>query len=124
VICGVEPLLGMLKGANLNAAGTDQAIPLRPGKYILRNITVTNASGTLTLAVGGIYTATGKGGTAVVSAAQAYAALSSSSVAIDLTLAAGALGVALTASTLYLNLTTAAGSTATADIYVFGDWLP
>lgn len=124
MISGTEWLLGALKGADFNAAGTDQQIGMRPGKYIIRRIVVTNASATILLAAGGIYTAASKGGTAVVGALQVYSTLLSSTVSLDLTLASGAINSALTAGILNLNLTTANGSAVTADVYVFGDWLP
>jgi hypothetical protein len=115
-------MLGSLLGANLNSTA-DQAIPIAAGKYILRRIVVTNASGTPSLAVGGIYTAASKGGTQVVAATQVFSGLTSAPVSVDLTLAAGAIGAALTASQLFLSLTTAQGSAMTADLFIFGDAL-
>jgi predicted solute-binding protein len=84
-------------------------------------IYVTNASTSLTLAAGGIYTATSKGGTAIVAAGQVYSALTSSSKTLQTTIA---VTDTRTESTLYLSLTTAQGSAATADVYVFADVLP
>lgn len=124
VQCEATDLLGVLTGANMNSTA-DQAIPLRlPGatKYIVEKIVVTNASASLSLAAGGIYTAASKGGTAVVAAAQVYSALSGASKALSLTLAA--LTDVLTATSLILSLTVAQGGAATADVYVFGRLLP
>jgi hypothetical protein len=116
-------MLGSLKGANFNSTA-DQAIPIGAPKYIIRKIVVVNASTSLTLAAGGIYTAASKGGTAIVSAVQLYSALTASTKFIDLTLA-GILGTDVrTESTLYLSLTTAQGSAATADVFIIGDVLP
>lgn len=120
---GVDQLLGKLIGANMNVT-TDQAIPItRIGsqKYLITKIFVTNASTSLTNADGGIYTATSKGGTAIVAAAQVYTALTSATVGLDLTLA---VNNTYTLDNLYFSLTGAQGGAATADIYVFGIILP
>ena len=115
-------LVGKLAGANMNSTA-DQAIPIRfdGSKYVPLRIYVTNASTSLTLAAGGIYTATSKGGTAIVAAGQVYSALTSSSKTLQTTIA---VTDTRTESTLYLSLTTAQGSAATADVYVFADVLP
>jgi len=120
---GHQVLLGAVKGADFNVT-TDTAIPVPYAKYVIRKIVVTNASVSLTTAAGGVYTATSKGGTAIVAAAQVYTALTAASKFIDLTLAAGATTDSQTAATLYLSLTTGQGAAATADCYVFGDVLP
>lgn len=120
---GVDQLLGKLIGANMNVT-TDQAIPItRIGsqKYLITKIFVTNASTSLTNADGGIYTATSKGGTAIVAAAQVYTALTSATVGLDLTLA---VNNTYTLDNLYFSLTGTQGGAATADIYVFGIVLP
>lgn len=120
---GVDQLLGKLIGANFNVT-TDQAIPItRIGsqKYLITKIFVTNASTSLTNADGGIYTATSKGGTAIVAAAQVYTALTSATVGLDLTLA---VNNTYTLDNLYFSLTGTQGGAATADIYVFGIVLP
>lgn len=114
-------LLGKLIGANMNI-DTDQSITIaNASKYIVRGITVTNASISLTTAVGGIYNAASKGGSAIVANSQAYTALSATTKFLDLTLAIT--DTTQTASTLYLNLTTKQGGAATADVFVFGDIL-
>ena len=120
---GMDQLIGKLIGANMNVT-TDQAIPItRIGsqKYLITKIFVTNASTSLTAADGGIYTATSKGGTAIVAAAQVYTALTAATVGLDLTLAVNNTYVL---DNLYLSLTGAQGGAATADIYVFGVILP
>lgn len=111
-------LLGKLS-ANMNTTA-DQAIALSLGtatKYIIEKILVTNASASLTLANGGIYTGAAKGGTAIV-AAQIFSALTASTKTLVLTLV-GLLDV-LSTNPIFLSLTVAQGSAATADIYVFG----
>lgn len=110
-------LLGALTGANMNTT-SDQTIAIDSTKYIVDKIIVTNASLSLTLAAGGIYTAASKGGTAVIAAVQVYSALTGSGKYVALTNAVTA--DVLTAAQLFLSLTTAQGSASTADIYIFG----
>ena len=113
-------LLGVLKSANLNTT-SDQAITiLNSSKYIVDKVVVANASANLgaSIAAGGIYSATSKGGTVVVGAAQAYTALTAASKFATMTLALTT--DSLTAATLYFSLTTAAGNAATCDIYIYG----
>lgn len=111
-----EMLIGSLIGANMNTTA-DQAITVSSGNYLLTAIVGTNASASLTLAAGGIYTTTGKGGTAVVAAAQVYSALTAATKQVGLTLA---VTDRRTETTLYLALTVAQGSAATMDLYLFG----
>lgn len=124
MILGNNRLIGTLIGANMNSTA-DQAFSMTAGagKYVVRTIVATNASASLVLAVGGIYTATAKGGTAIVAAGQAYSALTTATKSLDLTIAAAGIGSTFTASPLYLALTTGLGSAATADLYIFGDVL-
>ena len=113
-------LLGELIGANMNSTDDQQIVIFSaPAKYIIRRIVATNASISLTTAVGGIYTAVSKGGTAVVANSQAYSTLSASTKFLDLTLASNT--DYRTATSLYLSLTTPQGAAATADIFVYGD---
>lgn len=115
-------LLSAMIGANMNTTG-DQAITVSYARYVVRRIVVGNASISLTVAAGGVYTAAAKGGTAIVSAAQLYSFLTAASKFLDLTLAA-ILGTDVrTESILYLSLTTGQGAAATADIYIYGDVL-
>ena len=86
----------------------------------ISKITATNASVSLTTAVGGIYPAAAKGGTAAVANSQVYSALTAAAIALDLTLAAGTV-VYAKGGQLYLSLTSPQGAAATADLYVWGD---
>ena len=115
-------LLASKIGANMNSSA-DQVLTMASGltKYIIRRITVTNASVNLTTAAGGFYTAASKGGTTVVANTQVYSALTASTKFVDLTLAAGVTVDVVTAALLYLSLTTPQGVAATADVYVFGE---
>lgn len=122
-----ETLLAQLLGANFNTTD-DQAIPLPTSgvtKFILTRIVVTNASLSLTTAQGGFYPQPSKGGTALVSAAQAYSALTSSVLWMSPTLSSGANSTVYTSSNLtsfsvYLSLSVAQGVACTADCYLFG----
>lgn len=120
IVTSKTQLLGALKAADMNVT-SDQAIGINAAKYILRRIVVTDASVSLTTAVGGIYTATSKGGTAVVANSQVYSALTAATKFVDLTLAAAATTDYQTAAILYLSLTTAQGAAATANVYIYGD---
>ena len=114
--------LGQLNGANFNSTA-DQAIPIHFGRYAVRRITVQNCSTSLTLAVGGFYTAASKGGTAIVANTQVYSTLTSAAKFLDVTLATIITTDVLTANPIYLSLTTAQGSAATCNIAIFGDLL-
>lgn len=114
--------IGKLIGANL-ALTSDQPIPINHLTYgydVVR-IIATNVVGTPVAAQGGIYTATSKGGTAIVAASQSYTGLVSGTTIISLTLAST--GVIRLNDTLYLSLTTPNSTACTADIYVYADVL-
>lgn len=117
-------LLGQLIAANMNSTG-DQQITIfsAPAKYIIRRIVATNASVSLSTAVGGIYPEISKGGTAIVANSQVYSGLTASGKFVDLTIASGYTtgGDVLTAASIYLSLTTPQGAAATADFFVYGD---
>lgn len=116
------PKLAFVSSINFNTT-SDQLITVNSSKYIVRRIIVTNASASLTTAVGGIYNDTGKpAGGIIVAASQVFTALTANNKYIDLTLATLPLGTIQT-SNLYLSLTISQGTAATADIYVFADIL-
>lgn len=123
VATGTEILLGSRIGANMNSTA-DQIINLtRVGSksYRITRIYVTGASTSLTTVAGGVYTATSKGGTALVAASQVYSGLTGATIGLDLTIAAVR---TLSQNAIYLSLTTAQGAAATANVYVFGYILP
>jgi len=120
---GQSGLLGYKTGVNFNTT-TDQAIDIWAARWVLRRVLVTNASASLTLAVGGIYTGAGKTGNVLVPATQPYTTLTAAGKHMDLTLATFATSDVVVSTTIYFSLTTAQGSATTADIYVYGDWLP
>lgn len=124
-------VVGKLIGADFNVT-TDQLIPIQisddddvvtehEGDFILADIIVRNASVSLTTAVGGVYTAAAKAGSAIVANSQVYSALTSSVKWLALTKASISLtDVFIDQANLYFSLTTAQGAAATGDIYVFG----
>jgi hypothetical protein len=130
-IIGEPCILGVLRGANLNAT-TDQTITIQPltsgnagylptaTKYIVTGVWVDNCSEGTSEAVGGLYTAASKGGNALVANTQTYANCASSTTMQTATLASAAANNTLTGGTLYFSLTTAQGSADTGDVYVEG----
>lgn len=113
-------ILGRLIGANMNVT-TDQTIVIDPSiKFAVARILVTNASISLTTAVGGIYDTASKAGNALVANTQVYSALTASTKVVALTIAAAG-SANIFSSNLFFALTTAQGAAATADIYVIGD---
>lgn len=119
-----ETVLGYIDGANMNV-DTDQVFTmLQPltSPFSISKILATNASVDLDTAVGGVYSASGKGGTAIVANTQVYTALTTSSKIVSLTLASGGTGNVFT-SAPYLSLTTEQGAAATCDFYLIGNVL-
>ena len=120
---GAAMLLGRIIGANMNVT-TDQPFVLTNwaslNPFRITKITAKNASVSLTTAAGGVYPSASKGGTAIVAAGQLYSALTTSTLAVDLTLAVGTTVYAKGGAPI-LSLTTAQGVAATADLYLFGD---
>lgn len=109
--------LGKLIGA-LGNVTTDQAIPIKGcTQYILRRIVFTHSNQTPVLMAGGVYPLVGKGGTALVAAAQTYTTLDGPMKFIEVTVTP----VLLAAPFLYLSLTTANAAALTLDVYAFGD---
>jgi len=116
-----DRVLCSIRAANFNSTA-DQAcaIPSSITAWTPLAIKVTNCSASLTLAVGGVYPAASKGGTALVAAAQVYTALSSATILLSLTLAANIATTRYTVNTVYLSLTTGQGTAATCDFYLTG----
>lgn len=133
---GVVCMLGRIAAANLNTTG-DQAITILPlssssggfvkgaTRYVVTGTTLTNCSGATTSSVGGIYTATSKGGTQLVANSQAWSGCTSTAGALQTaTLAAAASANVLTLTSLQFSLTTPNGSAETGDLMVWGYLLP
>jgi hypothetical protein len=117
-------MIGRLIGANMNSTSDQPFVWLAAPSmsYRVTRVTCTNASTSLTTAAGGVYTASAKGGTAIVAGSQLYSALTGSTLALDLTIAATPSNTFYSSATAapILSLTTAQGAAATADCYVYG----
>lgn len=113
-------VLFSLIGADMNSTA-DQALTKEFdfSAFVIDKIIVTNASASLTTAIGGIYGSAAKAAPILVAASQAYVALTASDGVLNPSLASAALR-RMTGSTVFLSLTTAQGASATADIYVLG----
>jgi|SRR5208282_6193211 len=130
---GAAPLnvIASLRNANFNIT-SDQPIiiPQSIVAFQLTGIVVTNASISLTTAVGGFYPQSTKGGTPIVASSQAYSALTSANSLMQATLAAFGSGTRFSSANLasiggllaiWFSLTTAQGAAATGDIYLLGN---
>jgi hypothetical protein len=113
---------GWLYGANMNTTA-DQVIPIAVPSvnYVIDSIIASAPSTSLTTAVGGIYQAASKAGTAVVANSQAYSTLTSNTAntagnEMSLTLESSTTSFNLTA--LYFSLTTPQGAAATMNIRI------
>lgn len=119
-------LAGVLRNANMNSTA-DQAIPIitpaPSGKYRVSDIIVCNATVSLTMAAGGIYSAAGKTGVQIVPSTQAYSGLTGAAINVlgsSLSLSATNFATAMfNFQQMFLSLTTPQGSSAFADVYVF-----
>jgi hypothetical protein len=115
-----------LTGINFNAANTDNAIiiPLPPGfsTYLVSALYLSDASGTLTTATCGLFTATGAGGTAIVTTGTAITVSTASANTNNNTQSftinnAGT--QSYNAATLYFRVQTAEGSAQTGNVTLF-----
>src|SRR5579862_8703081 len=113
-------LLFSLKQANFNSTSDQQLAATFSQRYRVKRIVVLNASISLTTVVGGFYTGTGKTGSVIVAASQAYSALTASNLVMEPTLNLPANWFAAE-TPIYLSLTTLQGAAANADVYVYGD---
>jgi hypothetical protein len=115
-------VLCSIRGANFNTTA-DQACAIAASvtAYTVTSVLITNCSTSMTLAAGGVYPTTSKGGTALVAAVQVYSALTASTITLLATLAANIATTRYTAATLYLSLTTGQGGAAACDFYVLGN---
>lgn len=134
-ILASNKVLASVFSANFNSAG-DQPIllPFPIKAFQLTGIVVTNASVSMTTAVGGFYPAAAKAGSAIVAAGQVYSALTGRDLLLQATLTAFASTARFSSNNLplvlgpnsqnvlamYFSLTTAQGAGAAADIYLLG----
>lgn len=128
-------VLAVQFGANFNTTFDQPLILPQPiTVFQLTGIVVTNASISLTIAVGGFYTEALKSGSQIVSASQTYSVLSSPNLLMQPALTTFAQTARFSAANLailagannqnglaiYFSLTTPQGVQATADIYAIG----
>jgi len=125
--CVMPGFFARLIGADMNAT-TDQSFTLVNTKLPYRITKIAAIMGlpavSLTTAVGGVYVAAAKAGTAVVANTQAFSALTAANLAVDLTIVSGQGAIVRAAGLVpILSLTTAQGAAATADLYLYADLL-
>lgn len=116
---------GVLKAANMNST-SDQAIVINSPTptYRINSVFFANASTSMTMAAGGVYTAAAKGGTVIIPATTVYttltaAAQNNAGSAFAAGLNATNTNTSYNVGSLFLSLTTAQGAAATADVYVY-----
>ena len=130
---GADPynVIAVLKNANFSV-NSDQPIiiPFAISAFQLLGITITHASSSLTIAVGGFYPQSSKGGTPIVAASQTYSALTTPASLLSATVASFGLTTRFSAANLgniggllaiWFSLTTPQTPPGvTADIYIRG----
>ena len=121
-----KQVLASLLSADFNSIA-DQAllIPTSITAFMITGIVVTNASLSLTTAVGGFYPQAAKGGVAIVAASQVYSSLTDVTKLLNCTVVAAALATRYSRTNvpdwaIYLSLSIAQGTYGTADIYLLG----
>jgi hypothetical protein len=115
-------LLFALRNVNM-AINTDQLLKKMAAftTYKVTQVVVVRKTGAFSVAcAGGVYTAAGKAGNALVAAGQSYANLTGAGKIVDATLAAVNSTDSQTSATVYLSLTTGNSAALTADIFVYG----
>lgn len=116
---GTYMTLFKLPAANFNSA-LDQAL-LKMwdfSVYVIKEILVTNASGPISNARGGIYTGASKSGVPIVAATQSYTAIAGPTDTLNPLLNNGS--TATFSAPLYLSLTTPDGAPCTASVSIMG----
>jgi hypothetical protein len=116
--------IGGARGVNM-ATTTDQAltVPAPPYPYVLSNIVLANCSAVPSaLTAGGVYTATGKGGSTLIPAATGYGALGGIGKTLGVALSSGSV-TPVSATTLYFSLSVPSGVAATCDVFLYGEEL-
>ena len=130
-VTGIRRLIGVALGVNLNQTNTDIAIPLiliAGCNFVVDAVMLNNASTSLTTATFGVFSATGGGGTTIVTAGAVLTGLTVPTSNLNAAQAATASTTVLNQTTqannLYLRVGTAQGAAATADVYIWGYVLP
>lgn len=119
-VMGTVTTIFSLIGANMNTTADQAFAPSFVfSRFMVTSVIAMNASTSLTLAAGGIYTGTSKGGSAIVGASQVYSGLTGPTQVINPVL--GVAGQTLfNSSAANLSLTVPQGSAATANFYIMG----
>lgn len=120
-LASVERQLFSLSGANMQLT-TDQAFTKQGTftTYVISKVLARQASGgTTVVCAGGIYTAAGKAGSALIAAVQSWINLTATNKIVDATLPAVISTDAQTATPI-LALTTGSTAAATANFLIFG----
>lgn len=117
-------LLGEITAADMNTTA-DQAIDIVAGvtKWVPTAFVFFDASVSLTTAVGGVYSAASKGGTALLAASQVYSSLTSAEKRLQAAAAAAGSGQYWTGSQAFFSLSTPQGSASTCRVQMYGQIL-
>ncbi|MGY4333186.1 hypothetical protein ACVWWG_007603 [Bradyrhizobium sp. LB7.2] len=119
-------VIGYLRGANFNSTADQQInieLPKGYNRYRLLGIVAEHPTASAASAVGGIYTAAAKGGTAVVANTQVFTSLTGANTNQQLSISTA--GAQINGNTsMYLSLTTPHGSAVTADIHILAYVFP
>lgn len=123
--------VSIITGVNFNAANTDNPIvinlPSGYTRYRIHNILISGASGTLTTSTVGVFTATGAGGTAVVTSGTSVT-VSASSTDTNNNMQSLTVNdqntLALSDGALFFRTQTAQGVAVTANVAVFYQPMP
>lgn len=112
-------------GVNFNVANTDTAItlalPTGVSRYVIQGVRIDNPSAALSTATCGVFTATGGGGTPIVSTGAITITTNAANTpnnAQALTLAISNTNITFNLTTLYFRVGTAQGSAATGDVTI------
>jgi hypothetical protein len=121
-----QRVLATLFNADFNSTN-DQPLVVQSAVQVfqLTGLIITNATRSLTAAIGGFYSAASKGGSAIVSAGQVYTVLTGPNLLMQATLTTFAnsarfSAALLTANQIFFSLSTPQGVVANADIYAIG----
>jgi hypothetical protein len=117
----------VVRNVDMAVADIDNALVWQvpvPSRYVVRRMIARRVSGAFGVGcTGGLFTATARGGTALVASSQSYAGLTGAGKIQDTTIAAAATTDVTTAATLYVNFLLANTGALVGDFYVWIDVL-
>lgn len=117
----VAQYIFLAAGLDFNSTADQSIVTHVPNCWIARRVTFYNASRSLNLALGGIYTGPNKTGTQLVLATQDYLLLDGNDKYLDIVLPVALSQHVRSEGTIYFSLTTKEGVPATADLMIWGD---